>query len=614
MAEPNMPLSVEPRSSLAAASPLPAGAEKKRSKLETVLHYLTFGLEGAPRETVGGDAAYVSRVDGPREIVETVVFVVVLVLLLKSFVAEAFVIPTGSMAETLWGYQKVITCDKCGKQFPVNCSQEVDPPEGFRQAVETCICPNCRWVKTDMTRTVEVEGRDRTGARFVETRKVPRFESHTGDRVLVAKFLYDLPWRSPERLDTVVFKYPKEPQKNFTAMNYIKRLVGLGGETIVIHMGNLYVLPKEKSPQYDDRHVDPLDLWQKENMHQDDPRALELFEKGAFEIMRKPPEKILSMRRLVYDNDHQAKDLKDTPRWTGQPDDAGSWKPLDDAKAFEFTPAGNAGLGWLRYRHLLRGGQGRPELITDFMGYNTGQGQLPNEHWVGDLLLECDAQVTGKDGRLVLELSRGTDRFRAIFDVATGMCTLRQIKKHLAAFTPAEDAGEELRSAPTALKGPGTYRLRFANVDDRLTVWVNNKLPFGDGVAYTPSDQPGPYENDLQPASIGVNGTAVRVSGLRLFRDTYYTPPPDDRGDVYFSDWADPAKWSELRSLPARSFYVQPGHYLCMGDNSPQSSDGRSWGTVPERLMLGRALAVYFPFKFPWWPLESPVNRIGPIR
>src|SRR5262245_47244587 len=32
----------------------------------------------------------------PREVVETVVFVVVLVLLLKSFAAEAFVIPTGS--------------------------------------------------------------------------------------------------------------------------------------------------------------------------------------------------------------------------------------------------------------------------------------------------------------------------------------------------------------------------------------------------------------------------------------------------------------------------------------------------------------------------------------
>src|SRR5260370_41975520 len=42
--------------------------------------------------------------DSTREIVETVVFVVVLVLLLKSFAADPCVIPTGSRPDTLWGY------------------------------------------------------------------------------------------------------------------------------------------------------------------------------------------------------------------------------------------------------------------------------------------------------------------------------------------------------------------------------------------------------------------------------------------------------------------------------------------------------------------------------
>ena len=56
------------------------------------------------------------------------------------------------------------------------------------------------------------------------------------------------------------------------------------------------------------------------------------------------------------------------------------------------------------------------------------------------------------------------------------------------------------------------------------------------------------------------------------------------------------------------TLYVQPGHYLCLGDNSPHSSDGRAWGLVPERLMLGRALVVYYPF----WPLGE--QRIGPIH
>src|SRR5438094_2027412 len=85
--------------------------------------------------------------DGLRETVETVVFVVVLVLLLKTFVAEAFVIPTGSMATTLWGDQKVVECPQCAFEFPVNCSSEREPQErgGDPDPVVGCTCPNCRY-------------------------------------------------------------------------------------------------------------------------------------------------------------------------------------------------------------------------------------------------------------------------------------------------------------------------------------------------------------------------------------------------------------------------------------------------------------------------------------
>jgi hypothetical protein len=89
--------------------------------------------------------------DSFREIVETIVFVVVLVLLLKTFVAEAFVIPTGSMASTLLGYHKMITCPQCGHTQPVNCSAEVEPQKGQPKVdVEKCECENCRftiWLK-----------------------------------------------------------------------------------------------------------------------------------------------------------------------------------------------------------------------------------------------------------------------------------------------------------------------------------------------------------------------------------------------------------------------------------------------------------------------------------
>ncbi|MDA0723263.1 MAG: signal peptidase I [Verrucomicrobia bacterium] len=40
--------------------------------------------------------------------------------------------------------------------------------------------------------------------------------------------------------------------------------------------------------------------------------------------------------------------------------------------------------------------------------------------------------------------------------------------------------------------------------------------------------------------------------------------------------------------------------YLAMGDNSPNSLDGRMWGFVPEQQIVGRALFVYYPFTNHW--------------
>ncbi len=79
-----------------------------------------------------------------REIVETVVFVVVLVLLLKTFVAEAFIIPTGSMAPTLLGFNQPVTCPECNYHFTVNRSSEVAKNPRERGALLGYICPNCR--------------------------------------------------------------------------------------------------------------------------------------------------------------------------------------------------------------------------------------------------------------------------------------------------------------------------------------------------------------------------------------------------------------------------------------------------------------------------------------
>ncbi len=600
-----------------------------------------------------------------REVVETIVFVVVLVLLLKSFTAEAFVIPTGSMAETLWGYQKLVTCPQCTYEFPVNCSSEVEGKNLTK--VTHCVCPNCRY---DIVFDEKLNP-----------------SCNTGDRVLVAKHLNDLHVLDLERLDVVVFKFPEEPQRDFVPMNYIKRLIGLPGETIGIMNGDIYIaknVPYEKfvveevlgdkikvriedaqghlgepitlpvapdalitrdqepihielrdlakgdrgvlSRDPSDGAVDGLqayrDLPVRRQTHRNYPTARRLLLEGhkegkepVFQILRKAPDKVLALRRIVYDNNHQAKDLLDkkgTQRWHPEKDDP-NFDPADfqnyqekrdrtskdvwisDGKfGFQHKVLPSEEIDWLRYRHLIaergdrRGSSSYiPELqyIKDFMGYNSSDAR----NWVGDLILEFKAEVKEAQGELILELSKGDDRFQARWDLSTGTCQLMRVRS---------GSAEELAKKETSLKKPGTYRLRFANVDERLTVWVDGSLPFGHGVPYEPLTDGEKSEkakgNDLEPASIGVRGGGVNVSDLTLWRDTYYT-----------------------NSENTFTLYVQPGHYLCMGDNSPQSSDSRSWGRqdsgdargglVPERLMLGRALLVYWPF----WPSH---NRVGPIK
>jgi signal peptidase I len=531
--------------------------------------------------------------DAVREVVETVVFVIVLVLLLKTFVAEAFVIPTGSMAETLWGYQRVVECPDCHYRFPVNCANEVDPQQGPPVPVTACTCPNCRH---------HINWQNDMAAR-------PDWSS--GDRVLVAKYPFDRDYLGrPNRFDTSVFKYPEEPEKKYSATNYIKRIDGLSGETIAIFNGDLYVAVIDYPD--DAAHPRPekaTDLWKPEYMYENDDRALQLFKEGKFKIIRKSPAKMLAMRRIVYDNDFQAASLA-RPEFQRWADDARVWKPDNPSAAKVFTADGAApGESWLRYRHLLvpdsrRGGpdgpanaQGlRPEPITNFMGYNTGEPSMSlrrDERWVPDLMLDVVADVRSGQGELVLELSKGVERFQARFHPDNGTCELVRIN---------DDAKTEQRlgePAATKVKAGGRYRLRFANFDDRLTVWVDEALPFKDGVEYTPLpnphfgvEEPHPTGNDRdRPASVGVRGGAsVSVSHLQVWRDTYYT---QHLSRQQFND-SGPV-------LTTR--YVQPGHYLALGDNSSESSDSRYWGLVPERLLLGRALLVY-------WPL----NRVGMIK
>lgn len=86
-----------------------------------------------------------------------------------------------------------------------------------------------------------------------------------GDYILVNKFIYGvkipftnltvIPVKKPKRGDIVVFKFPKDPSKDF-----IKRVIAVGGDTITIRDKRVYVngeAQKEDYAVYTDNRILP---------------------------------------------------------------------------------------------------------------------------------------------------------------------------------------------------------------------------------------------------------------------------------------------------------------------------------------------------------------------
>src|SRR4051812_29729381 len=82
--------------------------------------------------------------EGHRDTVEAIVVAFILALVVRGFEAQAFVIPTGSMAPTLMGRHKEIACPQCGYLYAVNASEEVENPSS-RRKVYSGLCVNCRY-------------------------------------------------------------------------------------------------------------------------------------------------------------------------------------------------------------------------------------------------------------------------------------------------------------------------------------------------------------------------------------------------------------------------------------------------------------------------------------
>jgi len=590
---------------------------------------------------------------GLREVVESVVIAFVLAFLFRTFEAEAFVIPTGSMAPTLMGRHKDVVCPECGHHFQVSASDEIDNatnrPTGRQVIAGTC--PMCR--HTMDFRPDNPEG---------ET-----YRSCKGDRILVAKFPYR--FSDPERWDVAVFKYPGGAKTNF-----IKRIVARPNETICISHGDLFVKPTEDEDleRYGEAPYGYSDV------------SIDL---DRFEIARKPPDKLKAMLRPVYDSDRELPKLIELgwpARWApvAQTDPAAGWQTSEDCHSFH-TDGTAEGESWIAYRHVVpsfedwqylegdaptmppQNPNPKPQLITDFAAYNTdvvtygaygresgnqlyasegygtygasdgyGESQLApraemlGRHWVGDLALECSMDVESAGGEAIFALVEGGRFLLCGIDLATGRATL--FIDGLEGYRPTAD---------TAVRGPGTYRIMFSNVDDQLLLWVNGRVvKFDTDTGYARLDNGQPQKADLQPVRVGSRGAALRVSGLKIYRDVYYIAQRLARNSATreaitdFTDsryrylnrqeialmLSDPDAWEGFQSRRRVAFALDADQFLVLGDNSPESKDSRLWENegfpcyVSRELLMGKAVFIYWPHSLDTIPTTKIPVRFFP--
>ena len=442
------------------------------------------------------------------ENLEAVVVAIILALIIRHFVMEAFVIPTGSMAPTLLGDHFDLECERCGHPFPI-AKREYELTQGETETHATATCPVCDYTfERDLTRA----------------------DMRSGHKILVNKFIYR--FRPPRRYEVVVFKFPNTPWRN-----YIKRLVGLPGETITVRNGDV-------------------------------------FANG--ERARKPDHVIDSIWIPVHDAawrrtggeprwDVVAEDLR--PAWQfgkdGAEDLDGAWMRCDPAQAK--LPAGQE-TAWVGYQHR------KMHAAYAYNREDSARGPI-----TGDLRVR--ARVTPEAGAVVrlgiLETTRLYDEennsqrdeerlVAARFEAGQGETTYA-----------IEAQGEVVAQA----KGPGLtpgvpHELTLAYADDRARLQLNGETVLAWDDPFGPIEQT--YDVEVR---LGAAKAPAVFEQLRIDRDVYYVP---SRSNAQY----DPS--IQAIEIPKRSYFV-------MGDNSPNSEDGRSWGFVREGHMIGRAFLVFWP-------------------
>lgn len=533
-----------------------------------------------------------------KDTVESILVAFILAFVFRAFVVEAFVIPTGSMAPTLLGAHMQFQCDDCGHKYTVNYPTGSDlsvPPNAPVNFGFKIYCPNCGFAVQP--------GPQQPNQPTPNTRSQPPVQY--GDRILVLKYRYLM--AEPQRWDVVVFKAPDvvENAPRYTT-NYIKRLIGRPGESVMMVDGDIYVSTEPPPGNLNDESV-----------------RREYYK--TFRVQGKPPHAQKALWRIVYDNDH-VPHLPDSARaqaaWR-QPWEADAksngWNVGQDpavggrTRTFEFSKAD--GGGTIRFNpdanlNPEAGGIGsrlQPFPFTDFLAYdqvradqNRFQQYMVTEdrNVVTDVRLACHYTRQSGDGPFDLTLTKRRDVFIARLTPGKAQLIWQRDNGDVVKTYPAVDV--------PALVAGGPVRLEMTNVDFKVSLEINGDEVLSTGDDYRPTgdaierlvDEPRQSLAEARPKVLmSAQNQACRLEHISIWRDLFYV------NEESYGRIGKAASPRNILVLGKDEFFV-------MGDNPWISYDARAWekpvdlpgqdlyvppGRVPRRFLLGKAFFVYWP-------------------
>jgi signal peptidase I len=227
-------------------------------------------------------------------------------------------------------------------------------------------------------------------------------------------------------------------------------------------------------------------------------------------------------------------------------------------------------------------------------------GRYPSSrHWeeaVADIRVGMDVRAADPRGRALVEIGLGEDRWVAEVPLAGGKARITG---------PAWPEGIESDAPVAAFDAGVARRVSLAHVDQSVVLEVD-----GRAVISKPYDMSwtaragGPKTNSVR---VGIEDAEATLSGVKIERDLHYLA----RGSPNVMEFYAGAKrrWEAepVRQHPGVAAFPGDGdavrtrleigqaEFLMLGDNSPSSDDGRRWGYVAKRDLIGRAFVLFWP-------------------